>query len=49
MPEYTIRDPQTGREVKVRGDSPPTGQDIDFIFSSMPQPIEAAPTEPERS
>lgn len=48
MPEYTIRDPQTGREVKVRGDSPPTGQDIDFIFSSMPQPIEAAPTEPER-
>lgn len=47
MEEYTIRDPQTGREVTVRGDSPPTAEDIEAIFATMPAPIEniPAPTE----
>ena len=44
MPVYTIRDPQTGQTVHLRGDSPPTEQELEGIFKSLqPQPqVEAA-------
>lgn len=32
MPTYTIRDTQTGRTMKVRGDAPPSDADIDELF-----------------
>ena len=34
MPAYTIKDPQTGRTLKVRGDSPPTEKELDDIFAA---------------
>src|SRR4030095_14969070 len=34
MPDYTIRDPSTGDIIKVRGDSPPTEQELEQIFSA---------------
>lgn len=45
MPEYTIRDPETGRQVKVRGDSPPTAEDIESIFVSVPQIADIPPAD----
>ena len=33
MPEYTIRDPQTGRTLTVRGDSPPTETGFEELFA----------------
>ena len=45
MPEYTIRDPETGRQVKVRGDSPPTAEDIESIFASVPQIADIPPAD----
>lgn len=35
MPEYTIRDPQTGRSITIRGDSPPTEQELEQLFSTL--------------
>lgn len=35
MPTYTIRDPQTGRSVKLTGDSPPTEQELTEIFAQL--------------
>lgn len=32
MPEYTLRDPATGRTLTVRGDSPPTEQELEQLF-----------------
>ena len=36
MPVYTIQDPNTGRTVKIEGESPPTEQELEQIFSSLP-------------
>ena len=33
MPDYTIRDPRSGRTLTVRGDSPPTEAELDQLFS----------------
>jgi hypothetical protein len=43
MPTYTVRDPRSGKTVKLTGDSPPTEQELEGIFAKM------APAEPERS
>jgi hypothetical protein len=37
MPKYTVTDPQTGRKVTLTGDSPPTEQELEEIFSSLPE------------
>lgn len=42
MPTYTVRDPQSGRSVKLTGDSPPTEAELTQIFSTL-QPSTAAP------
>ena len=33
MPEYTIQDAETGRELVVEGATPPTPQDMAFLFA----------------
>lgn len=38
MPTYTVTDPQSGRKVTLTGDSPPTEQELEEIFSSLPTP-----------
>ena len=38
MPSYIVTDPATGRKVKLTGDTPPTDQDLDEIFASLPVP-----------
>lgn len=47
MPEYTIRDPKSGKTIILRGDSPPTEQELEQIFAvtSSPSPTPS----PERS
>jgi hypothetical protein len=44
MPDFTIRDPSTGRTVKVRGDSPPTEAELEDIFAALPaaKPVDPA-------
>lgn len=44
MPTYTIKDPQSGRTVVLRGDSPPTEAELSQIFAELdaPQGGEAA-------
>lgn len=37
MPSYTVKDP-SGRSITLTGDTPPSEQDIDQVFSSMPKP-----------
>jgi len=37
MPTYRVTDPATGRTVKLTGDSPPTEQELEEIFASLPQ------------
>lgn len=50
MPDYTIRDPRSGRTVTIRGDSPPTEAELQQIFARInngpPQtaPLPAAAT-----
>lgn len=36
MPKYRITDPQTGRSAVVSGDSPPSEQEVQDIFASVP-------------
>lgn len=36
MPAYKVTDPATGRTVKLTGDSPPTEQELEEIFASLP-------------
>lgn len=43
MPTFVVTDPKTGRKVKLTGDSPPTEQELNEIFSSLPQQ-QAAPS-----
>jgi hypothetical protein len=40
MPTYVVTDPNSGRKVKLTGDSPPTDADLDEIFASIPAPEE---------
>lgn len=47
MPEYTIRDPRSHRTVTVRGESPPTEQELHRIFATVN--AETAPASMERS
>jgi len=42
MPTYLVKDPQTGRSVKLTGDSPPTEAELNEIFSNLPQKEEQA-------
>lgn len=44
MATYTVRDPQTGKTVKLTGDSPPTEQELTDIFAKM-RPVK----EPEKA
>lgn len=44
MATYVVTDPNTGRKVRLTGDTPPTDEDLDEIFSSLPA-IEKSPTE----
>jgi len=41
MPSYIVTNPQTGQKLKLTGDAPPSDQELDDIFSSMPQPANA--------
>lgn len=34
MPTYTITDPQSGKKIKITGDSPPSESELEEIFSS---------------
>lgn len=49
MPVYLVTDPKTGQKVKLTGDSPPTEQELNQIFASLPSktkieaPIEKQP------
>ena len=45
MPQYKVTDPTTGRTVTLTGDSPPSEQELEQIFSSLPasKPQVAAP------
>ena len=35
MPTYLVTDPQSGRKVKLTGDSPPTDAELEDIFSGL--------------
>jgi hypothetical protein len=49
MPTYKVTDPTTGRTVKLTGDSPPTEQELEEIFSSLPKmEVEKQSTFPEK-
>jgi hypothetical protein len=52
MPQYTIRDPKTGRTVELRGDSPPTPGELEVIFAKIntdqPAHQPAQPAAPEQ-
>lgn len=50
MPTYVVTDPQTGRKVRLTGDSPPTEQELEQVFSSLPALAEKAePVQEKRS
>ena len=49
MPTYTVKDPQSGKTVKLTGDSPPTEAELTEIFAKLntaraPTPLPAAAT-----
>lgn len=48
MPEYTVRDPKSGRTVTLRGATPPTEADLDQVFATLNAP-KAAPTWADRA
>ena len=35
MPKYKIKDSATGKTITIRGDTPPTDADLDYIFSNL--------------
>lgn len=43
MPTYRIKDPTSGRTIRLTGDSPPTEQEIEEVFKSVGQQQPAAP------
>ena len=46
MPDYTIRDPKTGRTLVVRGDSPPTEAELVALFAEGADQSPAPPASP---
>jgi hypothetical protein len=46
VPTYTIRDPQTGRTLTVRGDSPPTEAEAAQLFAAPVERASDAPATP---
>lgn len=38
MPTYVVTNPATGQKVRLTGDEPPTDEDLDEIFKSLPAP-----------
>jgi len=36
MATFQITDPNTGRSIRLTGDSPPTEQELEQIFSTLP-------------
>ena len=53
MASYLVTDPKSGRKVKLTGDSPPTDEELDIIFSRLPtaeeEVVEPAPVEQDLS
>ena len=50
MPTYVVRDPQTGKTVKLTGDSPPTEAELTEIFARLgAEPTAATQAHSERS
>lgn len=47
MPTYRVTDPQTGRTVRLTGDSPPSEAELTEVFKSLPQAPQAAPAAPQ--
>lgn len=47
MPQYTIKDPQSGRTVILRGDSPPTEAELTQIFAELDKGQAPAAKAPE--
>ena len=43
MPTYRIKDPTSGRTIRLTGDSPPTEQELEEVFKSVGQQQPAAP------
>src|SRR6185503_5987976 len=44
VPDYTIRDPRTGRTVTLRGESPPSEVELEDVFAKLPPlPATTAP------
>lgn len=48
MPTYMVTDPNTGRQLKLTGDAPPTDDDLDRIFADLPAKT-GKPENPESS
>jgi len=47
MPEFTIRDPRSGKTLTLRGDSPPTEAELETLFANAAAPsVAAAPAPP---
>lgn len=44
MPTYKIKDPQSGKTIRITGDSPPTEQELNQIFASTG----GSPTPPQQ-
>lgn len=44
MPTYTVRDPTSGKTVKLTGDSPPTEAELEQIFAKLNPAAPAKPT-----
>lgn len=45
MPTYKLTDPASGKTVRITGDTPPTEQELEQIFSSVSQAPTSAPAE----
>lgn len=44
MPTYRIKDPSTGRTIRLTGDSPPTEQELEEVFKTAGQQQPSAPS-----
>ena len=47
MPTYLVKDSQTGLELELTGDSPPTEQELDAIFSEYAARPDVAQKQPQ--
>lgn len=48
MPDYDITDPQTGKKITLRGDSPPTEGELNQIFAKLKATPQIIPQEPQQ-